>query len=433
MARVDEAERLFQDCVRIARSYPRAYAGLAACQFRRLDRIFMTAQGDPAADLAAGKAAFDAALGVDSESVVAHATKSLFLMRAANLTDQRGGEARPLYDESSASARKALALKPTDPFALRAAFYADTALGQWAFISGMDPAEPLGRAIPVGEALVKAKPGFLMVLKDLGLAASMLACRRAQAGEDAEAQFQRAAELAATAAEKKPGAVFLSTSGAIRLRWARARFEAGRDPEPVLGEAIAALQKGLALNPTYPNLLEALGEARTLQGSATLRAGGDPSAAWTEAEARFQAILAQVKEHPEARIGLGRLWLARAAASGAPEAWRQARAWADLATRAHPANPAGWLLLARVERARAEAAPASAGGWSAALKAVDRALALGPGHPEAGFERLAILKGQSRTPGPQQEAFARELDAFLTAFPRHAGAQALRAAAPPGP
>jgi tetratricopeptide (TPR) repeat protein len=208
-------------------------------------------------------------------------------------------------------------------------------------------------------------------------------------------------------------------------------------PDPILAEAVAIFQRGLDLNPAYSNLAVALGEARTLQGAALHRAGGDPSGAWTDAEARFQAALVLVQEHPEARIGLGRLWLARATAAGTAEAWRQARAWADLATRRHPDNHAAWLLLAQVERGRAEAAakPGAAApeGWSAALKAAEACLQRAPGNPEAGFERLRILRQLSSTRGPQAEAFHRELAAFLDAHPRHAGAQALRAgAAPPG-
>lgn len=428
MVLVEEARSLFQDCREVARAYPRAQLGLAACELRRLDYTFMTGKGSPAKAIAQGLAAYDASLGMDSDSVPAHSARALFLTRAATMETQQGEDPFPHLEAATHSASRALALKEDHPLALRAAFYAKVMSGQVQRNAGQDPAAAWADAVQVGEKLLLKHPGYLPVLKDMGLCASMLADYRVERGQPAGDLYDRAVELTRQAVERRASPLYHWAHGMSLLRMARAREAGGEAVAAQVDMALETFRKGAALNPAYPDLQIALGEAHTLQGQLARKEGTDPQGAWREAQACFERTLRLDRNRPEPLLGLSALALARNRGNPSPRFLMTAQDWAARCSRQHPTLPAAWISLAQAERALGEGEPLRNAHWQAALHAAQQAERLAPSLPAPAFEAILALDHLGRTSPGKGTLATESLASFLSRFPHHPGALRLKAA-----
>lgn len=430
-AAIDAAERAFGACLQVARAYPRALAGLAACWDRRADVMVNLGTGDPNTLERSGVVAFERAIAADTGAAAPRAGLAHFRIQLANRLSLQGREPFAQMGAARTSALEALALEPDRPDIVRSAVYATMMLGAARFDWGQDPRAELEEAVRLGQA-------FLATRSDDGIMAHLTTCHTglalfaAQSGRDATALFERFRDHARKAVAAYPRAGTFRSLGQGLHEWALAVFRHGGDPLPLLAEAEEALSKGLAANPKSLGIKTVLADVWLLRGRAAARAQQDPGPSWTEAARRVAECLAVDATSGEARHVAFGLALARADADPAGPWLAEAERRALQETQDQPTYPRAWLDLAQVRERQAVPGTRGLTRLEEARRCREKADILARGEPRATLElaqllvRIIDLKGGPRAAAAERARALALLDRLVALNPEHAEALALR-------
>ncbi|HJV88890.1 MAG TPA: protein kinase [Holophagaceae bacterium] len=369
---------------RVARSAPSVHAALGELE---LNVLFMEkfGGGKVLEAFQRGEAPTREALALQPDHVPSLILQAALLGNLGDFKASHGEDSEPLVREAVAAAERAVAAGPMRADARMALGRACYLLGDARSNRNLDPTEALSRSLQAFESLSESKRDYT-VWNHLGLIHQTWASFDTQHGREPDphlgqaiAAFEQATRLAP---QLLPARINLGT---CLLQRARRPF--APQPEADLQAAEQVLQEARTLNPKHFVPYFVLGQVRYAQGLRALVRGGDAESRFRDSVALNEQGLQINASVPNFHwaIGLNQLERAREAwetgRDPGPlfEAAQQAfeRALAVAPNQANGHLNLGSMLL---KRARWMARPMD---LPAARRALERALALAPGFRDA--------------------------------------------------
>ncbi len=163
------------------------------------------------------------------------------------------------------------------------------------------------------ERAVARRPLDLEAAHGLATGRNAVALQAVQAGRDARRAFEQAIEAFEAVAKNFPDHPYIRVDGAnARITYADVLRRVGLDRRPMLRQAIADLDAGLALNSQLVRARVNRGVAWSRLGEAEAEHGQDPTAAYGHAHADYRAALILDPDFLNARLNRSTVWTLQA-------------------------------------------------------------------------------------------------------------------------
>jgi serine/threonine-protein kinase len=244
------------------------------------------------------------ALQADPDSAGARNLKAHALWEEGQLLADRGQDPTATYEEGIEAALSASRLDPQDATSYFNAGSITFRLGEFQNRSGQDPCPAWRRSIELNEKALELSSGDPLVLNSLGLAHWRLGDFEASHGRDPRTELDLAAATFTRSLSVHPLAATQSNLGNVLLTKAMWEMDQGADATATLGQAIAAYERAVEINPKLNQLYSNMGSARFMQGEQAMNSGLDPRPFLAGAVADLTRAIALNPTRPPAYFNL---------------------------------------------------------------------------------------------------------------------------------
>jgi serine/threonine-protein kinase len=418
-----------------------------------------------------GIAAADRALAILPDRVEALSLRARLERSLAEHGASRGDDVTALLTRATADAQRAVELAPAQRDARLELARTWRQWGEFRQIRGEDPAEQLGRAIEISNAIALAERDYDFHVH-LGLCFALWANYQEQLGLDSQENRSRAIDAYNKAIQlnERLSDVWMNLGinycyraeqprnrdadgdiaraldalerghalvprhivpffyrGRLHLLRARHSMATGGDPGPELTLALTAYREGLGINQRIPQLHSGIGTVLIEQARIAWDRGADPFPLLAQAKASYDEAAAVAPSFATAHHNAGKALTARALYLRArledPEATlRDAVAAFHRALALTPDDAEVWANLGMAEAiwaaAALDAGRSPAASLTQALAAVDRALAKAPRLKEALLADAETKAAQARWRSRTGQGSEQDFNAAASSFAR---------------
>ena len=262
--------------------------------------------------------ACNAALEIDPDSPLVHTTLAETHLTWAQHLLGLGVDPLPAVEKAIASGVRAVELAPQDDMARRTLGLAWWQRGNAEGSLGRDASASLFEAARHEREAVTLNPRNAFALSDLGLIYQNLGRDELVTGKDPRASLRESIRFFEEAVNIEPNVLEVNASlgGSYWLLANALLRRSAPDTGDALAKGLAAIQRAVAINPSYALALKNRATLRIDQAEWERRRGGSPVALLDEAVADLKTVLAAAPDDAEIRAFLAAAYLVEARLKG---------------------------------------------------------------------------------------------------------------------